>query len=77
VAFSVAFEEGVLARRKMTDASIIKQTVGPAPRLLNEAREWQRIDSDFCAGKHLSISPEHAMARNRRSAQDQCRLALV
>jgi hypothetical protein len=67
VAFFVAFEECVLVDRKMPNVTVLQQAVRyPSLRTSHERRERQRVDSDLCVGKHLSISPDRGMTREEK-----------
>src|SRR5262245_48582960 len=67
VAFFVAFEECVLVDRKMPNVAVFQQAVGyPSLRTSHDRWERQRVDSDLCVGKHLSISPGRGMTREEK-----------
>jgi hypothetical protein len=56
VAFFVAFEECVLAGRKMPSMTVLQQACRcPSLRTSHNGWERQRVDPDLCAGKHFSI----------------------
>jgi hypothetical protein len=62
VAFAIAFEECVFVDRKMPNVAVLQQAVGyPSLRTSLDRGGRQRVDSDLCVGKHLSISPNRGM----------------